>query len=98
VLAHLTPSFGPGGELVGYHSHRRVAGREALARITPLYQPMLAEERRHQRRPDAAQTSLRLLQRMLTAAGQSHDEFVWSPENLEAGAAGAAARHGGQRP
>nr|BFE86398.1 hypothetical protein GCM10020093_089990 [Planobispora longispora] len=35
VLAHVTPSAGPGGQIVGYHSNRRVPGEAALRRIRP---------------------------------------------------------------
>jgi hypothetical protein len=84
VLAHVTPSFGPGDEIAGYHSSRRVAGREALARITLLYDRLLAEERRFERKPEAAQASVRLLERILAESGQHYEEFVWSLEN-EAG-------------
>jgi PAS domain S-box-containing protein len=47
VLAHVTPSYGSGGQVVGYHSNRRSPSRRAVAAIRPLYAQLLAEERRH---------------------------------------------------
>jgi hypothetical protein len=45
VIAHVTPSMDASGQVVGYHSNRRVAGREALAHlIIPLYQELRAME------------------------------------------------------
>ncbi|HSB54798.1 MAG TPA: hypothetical protein VLD58_10595, partial [Gemmatimonadales bacterium] len=81
VLAHVTPTFGSRGDIVGYHSNRRVPSREGLNRILPLYDRMLAEERRHERKPDAAQASLKVLEQALAELGQDYDEFVWSTEN-----------------
>lgn len=81
VLAHVTPTFGPRGDIVGYHSNRRVPSREAMGAILPLYDRMLAEERRHERKPDGAAASVRLLEQVLAERGVSYDEFVWSLEN-----------------
>lgn len=78
VLAHVTPTFGPGGDIVGYHSNRRTASRVALDRIQPVYASLLAEEQRHSHAPDAIAASSELLQRTLADQGQTYDEFVWS--------------------
>jgi vacuolar-type H+-ATPase subunit H len=45
------------------------------------------EERRHERKTDAAEASVRLVQQILSDAGKSYDEFVWSLENQGEGAA-----------
>jgi PAS domain S-box-containing protein len=78
VLAHVTPTFGTGGEIVGYHSNRRTASRTALDRIEPLYRTLVAEERRHSNAVAAAAASTALLARTLEEACLSYDEFVWS--------------------
>jgi PAS domain S-box-containing protein len=78
VLAHVTPSRDQSGAMVGYHSNRRVPSRTALAEIQPLYQSLLAEERRHSRTPDAVAASTDLLNRMLDERGVNYDQFVWS--------------------
>lgn len=78
VLAHVTPTFGRDGSIVGYHSNRRTASRAALDRIKPLYAELLGEERRHAHPPDAIAASYDLLQRTLADLGLTYDEFVWS--------------------
>ena len=41
VYAHVTPSKGVGGEIVGYHSNRRVPERSIVEKtIIPLYQEL----------------------------------------------------------
>jgi hypothetical protein len=47
VLAHVTPSYGPDGGIVGYHSNRRRPSPGAIRTVAPLYEQLLAEERRH---------------------------------------------------
>ena len=45
VFAHVTPTFGARGEIVGYHSNRRVAAPRALTKIVPLYADLSRIER-----------------------------------------------------
>lgn len=53
VLAHVTPSIDADGNVLGYHSSRRVPDRKVLAeKIEPLYAALLAEEKRHANRKD----------------------------------------------
>ncbi|MEQ9823040.1 MAG: PAS domain-containing protein [Puniceicoccaceae bacterium] len=78
VFAHITPSFGMDGKLNGYHSNRRFAYRDAIAKVTRLYQQMLHEEQQHARAVDAMAASTRLLQQELERNGQSYDEFVFN--------------------
>ncbi|NJC86845.1 PAS domain-containing protein [Planosporangium mesophilum] len=80
VFAHVTPTFSAGGQIIGFHSNRRTADPAALARITPVYQRLLAEERRHTRTPDAVAASSALLDRVVRADAGSYDEYVWSLE------------------
>lgn len=86
VLAHVTPTFGPSGDIVGYHSNRRTPAREALDPIRELYAALLAEEGRHTHTPTAIAAGQQLLQDRLTEAGLSYDEFVWSLSHEEAAA------------
>lgn len=81
VLAHVTPTFDGSGSIVGFHSNRRTASRDALARIEPLYRDLLAEERRHPHGPDAVAAGHRMLLAFLEERGCSYDELVWSLEN-----------------
>src|SRR3546814_12599671 len=43
VLAHVTPSHDLQGRVDGYHSNRRLPGRNALAVIEPLYKRLPAQ-------------------------------------------------------
>lgn len=77
VLAHVTPSVGPTGRVVGYHSNRRLPDPQAIRVIRPIYQRLLVEERRHTNATDAANAGLALIDEHLAGLGTSYDEFVW---------------------
>lgn len=83
IFAHVTPSFGPEGAVVAYHSNRRSPDQHALSRVQPLYAKLRAEERRHANASDALAASTDLFESMLAGLGQTYDEFVWtlSPED-----------------
>jgi PAS domain S-box-containing protein len=79
VFAHVTPSFGERGEIVGYHSNRRVPRREALDQvIKPLYADLLAIEARHANRKDGMLAAVAALTEKLKGAAVSYDEFIFS--------------------
>lgn len=78
VLAHVTPSVDESGRIVGYHSNRRAPSRAALDAVIPLYDRLLAEERRHSSARAATDASSVLLAAILEERGQTYDEFVWS--------------------
>ena len=78
VLAHVTPTFGPGGAPVGYHSSRRTAGRAALDVVEPLYAQLLREERCHANAREAASAGFALLESVLAEQGVSYEEWVWA--------------------
>jgi PAS domain S-box-containing protein len=78
VLAHMTPSFGRDGAIVGFHSMRRVPDRHKLQQAESLYDGLLAEERRHADRVQGLQASSAMLASTLQSAGKSYDEWVWS--------------------
>lgn len=78
VLAHVTPSYGPDGRIVGYHSNRRRPSPGAIRTVAPLYQQLLAEERRHPTARAAVTASSRLLDELVAAQAGSYEEFIWS--------------------
>jgi PAS domain S-box-containing protein len=86
VLAHVTPSFDTSGQVVGYHSNRRLPDRDAVAATTALYADLRAAERRHSRPADAIEASTALLNRKLADRGQTFDQFVWSMTSESVGA------------
>jgi PAS domain S-box-containing protein len=78
VLAHVTPTFDAERRIVGYHSSRRTASRQALDQIQPLYRALLTEERRHDHTPTAVASSYALLEQTLKDRGLSYPEWVWT--------------------
>jgi PAS domain S-box-containing protein len=77
VLAHVTPSRDSSGEIVGYHSNRRVPDRNILeSTIIPLYGELLAEERRHGDRKGGLQAAREKVSSILTQRGVQYDEFI----------------------
>ncbi|MEM1047723.1 MAG: PAS domain-containing protein [Pseudomonadota bacterium] len=77
VNAHVTPSRNGAGQIVGYHSNRRVPDRRILEEhIQPLYDELLAEERRHANRKEGLQASSGRVAALLKDKGVEYDEFV----------------------
>lgn len=76
VLAHVTPSFDDSGAIAGYHSNRRKPRAEAIAKVSELYDVLLAEERRHANAKEGLQASYALLQSILKDKGVDYDRFV----------------------
>ena len=79
VFAHVTPNFDSRGAIVGYHSSRRRPRAEALAKIRPLYERVLAEEKRHADGRAGLAASFRMLCESVERAGfDGYDRFVLS--------------------
>lgn len=76
VLAHVTPSFGVAGEIVGFHSNRRVPKRGAVEAVTPLYDALSGIEADHRNGKDALAASARHLTDFLSGRKMSYDELV----------------------
>ncbi|MFC1672589.1 PAS domain-containing protein [Pseudomonadota bacterium] len=82
VLAHVTPSRDASGQIVGYHSNRRVANRSTLDNvIIPLYKQLLDIENRHQNRKEGMNAAFDTLVQLLQEKGVAYDEFIFSLEN-----------------
>jgi len=78
VHAHVTPSFGADGSIVGFHSNRRSPDRAAVREVDALYGRLRAEELRHSKPTDAMAASSKMLEETLRSADMTYDEFVWS--------------------
>ncbi len=78
VLAHVTPSYGPGGQPVGYHSNRRQPTRGALTEVQQVYRRMLQEESRHTNANEAAGAGLAVLHEHLREQHTTYEQMVWS--------------------
>ncbi|MEO5336837.1 MAG: PAS domain-containing protein [Magnetospirillum sp. WYHS-4] len=79
VLAHVTPSRDGSGNLVGYHSNRRVPNRTVLtSTIIPLYNQLLQEENRHSNAKDGMNASHAMLVNLLKDKGMRYDELIFA--------------------
>jgi PAS domain S-box-containing protein len=77
VFAHVTPSFDASGNVVGYHSSRRVPSREIVRSvIEPLYRSLIEIERRPANAKQGLEDGMNALQGLLKEKGASYDEFV----------------------
>ncbi|HBM88017.1 MAG TPA: chemotaxis protein [Rhodobiaceae bacterium] len=77
VLAHVTPSRNSAGQVVGYHSNRRVPDRSILTRkIIPLYEVLLQEERKHSNGKVGLTAAYDMLVAHLEGVGMEYDEFI----------------------
>lgn len=77
VFTHITPDLDPSGHIVGYTSVRRCARREAIAAVEPVYQTMLATEKKAGAK-DAITAGTQVLLNLLNQAEKSYEEFVFS--------------------
>jgi len=76
VYAHVTPSFGENGKVIGYHSSRRVPKAGPLAEIKKLYPVLLAEEQRHSSPKEGLDTSMKMVLSLLNKKGVDYDQFI----------------------
>jgi len=81
VLAHVTADLDSNGNIVGYHSSRRVPSKSAMAVIQPLYAKLKAEEDRHSDRKAGLDASLAMVTGILSDANIDYDEFIFSVIN-----------------
>ncbi|MBN8613488.1 MAG: PAS domain-containing protein [Deltaproteobacteria bacterium] len=80
VFAHVTPTFGPDGATVGYHSSRRVPNRRAVATIAPIYAELLAAERAVSGKREQVLASRALLDTKLARMGIAYDALMFALE------------------
>lgn len=79
VFAHVTPSRDPSGNIVGFHSNRRVPNRRVLdGVISPLYAQLLAEENRHANAKEGMNAAFDMMVGLLKSKGVGYDEFIFS--------------------
>lgn len=78
VFAHVTPSFDTKGQLVGYHSNRRVPDRAMLeGAIIPLYAEVLGIERSHANGKEAVAAGYKALTDFVASQKVSYEELVF---------------------
>ena len=77
VLAHVTPSYGESGKIIGYHSNRRVPNRRIVDDvITPLYAQLRQTEQQADNRKTGMQAGHDQLVSILQSKGVSYDELI----------------------
>ncbi len=79
VFAHVTPSFGTDGKIVGYHSSRRVPKQSAIEQtIEPLYADLLKIETQAADRKIGMARAYDALQEKLKSLRMTYDQFIFS--------------------
>ena len=78
VFAHVTPTIGSKGEIIGFHSNRRTPERKSLSVVQDVYAALLKEERRHKDPRKGLEESYAVLSKVLGEARQPYEEFIWS--------------------
>ncbi|MFK5893359.1 MAG: PAS domain-containing protein [Pseudomonadota bacterium] len=77
VFANVTPSYDQQNNIIGYYSVRRKPSVDAINVISPIYQDMLAAEKKAGSR-DAISVGSALLISKLQQAGVEYEKFVLS--------------------
>ncbi|MCW2276323.1 PAS domain S-box-containing protein [Rhodoblastus acidophilus] len=78
VHAHVTPTFGANGQILGFHSNRRVPDRAAVQKIEPIYRTLKGIEDGDASRAEGLARSCAHLKSILAQAGMTYDQFVFS--------------------
>ena len=78
VFAHVTPTYGANGRIVGYHSNRRCPERKQVELFEGIYAKLLAEEKRHADWREGMASAGRMLQSMVAERQMDYPEFIFS--------------------
>lgn len=78
VFAHVTPSFDQQGNIVGYHSSRRVPYSDAMPKVKALYTELLAIEAQYANPKEGMAASEAKLKEILEEKNMDYDQFVFS--------------------
>jgi len=78
VFAHVTPSFDAKGQVIGYHSNRRVPDRRVVAALAPVYAQLCEVESHHRNGKDGLAAGYRHLIDFVKAKNVSYDQFIFS--------------------
>ncbi len=79
VYANVTASRDHDGSIISYHSNRTVPDRKIVQQsVAPLYQTLLAEEKRHNNAKTGMNASFQMLVDVLKENNMDYDEFLFS--------------------
>ena len=77
VFAHVTPTLNEQGEIIGYHSNRRVPDGRCVAEISGLYKMLGEIEQANPDRDRGMNAALDKMLSILKDKGVSYDEFIF---------------------
>lgn len=79
VFAHVTPSRDSGGDIVGYHSNRRVPNRKVVdEHIIPLYRQLLSIEKGAASPSDGLNKATKVVTDLLAEKKMSFNELMFA--------------------
>ena len=78
VFAHVTPSFDEVGNIIGYHSSRRVPERKAIEQIEPIYKMLKEKEDSYPNWREGMNDAFETLVAHLESQGLRYDQFVFA--------------------
>ena len=78
VHAHVTPTFAANGQILGFHSNRRVPDRAAVQKIEPIYRTLKDIEDGNAGRTEGLAKSRAHFNAITAQAGMTYDQFVFS--------------------
>ena len=78
VLAHVTPSYGADGKIIGYHSNRRVPSPQVVAKVAPLYKQLRDMEDAAPTPKEGMEASMQALKAWVDSNGGNYDAIIHS--------------------
>ncbi|MDP3936045.1 MAG: PAS domain-containing protein [Alphaproteobacteria bacterium] len=78
VLAHVTATHDPNGNIIGYHSNRRRPKRNAIDTISKIYASLLDIELKASSATEGLQKSYAELNNVINSSGQDYNELILS--------------------
>ncbi|WP_417822391.1 PAS domain-containing protein [Terasakiella sp.] len=79
VLAHVTPSFDLSGNIVGYHSNRRVPDKEIVtSSIIPLYDNLLKLEQSYASPKEGMNAAMAEVVKLIESSGKEYNHLILS--------------------
>jgi PAS domain S-box-containing protein len=76
VLAHVTPTFGPSGEIIGFHSNRRAPDRKIIPTIMDVYSALRSEESRFADKRQGMEAATKILMDIVQAKAPTYEQFI----------------------
>ena len=79
VFAHVTPSLDENGNIIAYHSSRRVPNRDVVENaIIPTYKMLLDIENKYSNRKEGMMAAFDALVKILNEKNMTYDQFIFS--------------------